>query len=459
MSVRKTSETAVIPMRSSSIPLLKIFLGSALINASVIAALAATGKGENPGVFAILFFLSLAGACTRNETFRSFTYTMIILSLVCLAMFFPIRQIGDFTLTLLIVPLLQIIMFTVGSQMSLKDFESVIRTPKAVGVGLVCQFTIMPLVGFSLAHLFSLEPEIAAGLILIGCSASGLASNVMAFLAKANLPLSVTLTVCATLVAPVMTPFLMGLLAGEFVPVDFWDMMGGVIRMVIFPIMAGVLFNALAYGRVARRTVVLELGAFILTIAVVQILLGVMGGDATLYGLGSILTIMFWVILLPPLVGLAFHAGFRGRKEMLDRTMAFASMTGIGVILTIITSAGRDSLMTIGLLLLLACLLHNVGGYLLGYWACRILRMDERTCRTIALEVGQQNGGLASGIAVEMGKAATVGLAPAVFGALMNVTGSGLATWWRRVPIAGDEDEGPDARESGKIEKVPFTST
>lgn len=407
-----------------------------------MGVLLVAGRGGDIGVFAILFFVGLAGACgTGQETFRSFTYTMVILSLVCLAMFFPIREVGGMTLTVLIVPLLQIIMFTVGSQMSLKDFEGVIRQPKAVGVGLVCQFSIMPLVGFSLAHAFALEPEIAAGLILIGCSSSGLASNVMAFLARANLPLSVTLTVCATLVAPIMTPFLMGVLAGQFVPVDFWNMMAGVIRMVIFPIMAGVLFNALAYGVVKRRTIVLELVGFTVAIATIQSVLGFIGGQPVT--VQSVLKIMLWVLVLPPLAGLVFNRLFRGKKKVLDRVMAFAAMAGIGVILTIITSAGRDALMTIGLLLLLACIIHNLGGYFLGYWSCRVLRMDERTCRTIALEVGQQNGGLASGIAVEMGKAATVGLAPAVFGALMNVTGSALATWWRRVPVKEDSVADP----------------
>ena len=106
-------------------------------------------------------------------------------------------------------------------------------------------------------------------------------------------------------------------------------------------------------------------------------------------------------------------------------------MLGIGVIITIITAAGSDSLMTIGLVLILACLIHNLTGYFLGYWGCRLLRMDKRSCQTIALEVGMQNGGLASGIALEMGKVATIGLAPAVFGPMMNITGSSLATWWR----------------------------
>jgi len=421
------------------------FLGAAAVCALVAAALALVGQGRAAGAFVVLLFLGLAGACAGGrETFRSFTYTMVILSAVALALFHPITRVGDLTLTVLIVPLLQVIMFTVGSQMSLKDFENVIRRPKAVGVGLVCQFTIMPLVGFSLAHAFRLEPEIAAGLILIGCSSSGLASNVMVFLARANLPLSVTLTVCATLAAPVMTPFLMKTLAGQFVPVDFWNMTSGVIRMVIFPIMAGVLFNAIAYGRVAKRTFWLEVAAFALTIVGVQFLLGAMSDAPERYAAKAILSIMLWVLVLPPAAGLIVNRLFRDRRDALSSIMALASMAGIAVILTIITSAGRDFLLAIGLLLLLACLLHNVGGYALGYWLCRLLRMDRTTCRTIALEVGQQNGGLASGIAVEMGKAATVGLAPAVFGALMNVTGSGLATYWRGVPTKDGPSAAPE---------------
>ena len=101
-------------------------------------------------------------------------------------------------------------------------------------------------------------------------------------------------------------------------------------------------------------------------------------------------------------------------------------------IIVVITAAGRDSLLEIGFLLVLACLLHNTTGYFLGYWICKLAKMDEKSCRTIALEVGMQNGGLASGIALQMGRVATIGLAPAVFGPMMNITGSSLATWWRR---------------------------
>ena len=123
-------------------------------------------------------------------------------------------------------------------------------------------------------------------------------------------------------------------------------------------------------------------------------------------------------------------------------------MSGIVVIISIITALGRDKLLSIGVLLVAACLLHNLAGYVLGYGACRLFGMDEATCRTIALEVGLQNGGMASGIADSLGKVATLGLAPAVFGPMMNITGSVLANWWsaRPVPSNAVESFSQDAR-------------
>ena len=141
---------------------------------------------------------------------------------------------------------------------------------------------------------------------------------------------------------------------------------------------------------------------------------------------------LLWFLMLPILAAMVFNNLAKGNKGMLDKVMAFVSMAGIGVIIVVITAAGRDSLLEIGFLLVLACLLHNTTGYLLGYWICRLARMDEKSCRTIALEVGMQNAGLASGIALQMGRVATIGLAPAVFGPMMNITGSSIATWWRR---------------------------
>jgi BASS family bile acid:Na+ symporter len=115
----------------------------------------------------------------------------------------------------------------------------------------------------------------------------------------------------------------------------------------------------------------------------------------------------------------------------MSKILSLLSMVGIAVIISIITATGRDSLLKVGALLMVTSLLHNLAGYSLGYGVSWLFGMPEKDRRTVAFEVGMQNGGLASGLALQMGKIATVGLAPAIFGPLMNVTGSALASWWR----------------------------
>jgi BASS family bile acid:Na+ symporter len=274
-------------------------------------------------------------------------------------------------------------MFGMGTAMSAGDFVGVARAPKAVFIGLTCQFSIMPFVGAGLAIAFDFGPEVAAGIILIGAAPSGLASNVMAYIANANLALSVTLTTVATLLAPFITPFYMQWLAGQYIPIDTWGMMWSIIQITLLPIVAGLVFNHFLHGR----------------------------------------------------------------TDWLDKLMPKVSMVGIALILMIMTAGGRDNLLEIGLALIVVALLHNVTGYLLGYWSCRALRLDEKSCRTIAFEVGLQNAGLATGLAQTMGKMATVGLVPTVFGSLMNITGATLATWWRDRPTGED----------GAVESVDYS--
>ncbi len=330
------------------------------------------GYGDNTGLLLTAFFVFLAIGFRGYEHLRGFSFTVIIFAAVTVAMFYPayFQEVGGYDLKNLFVPLLQIIMFGMGTAMSLKDFAGVVKMPKGVLVGVICQFTIMPFVGYSIAHLLGVDPEIAAGIILIGSAPSGLASNVMAYLAKANLALSVTLTAFATLLAPFVTPFMMGWLGGEFVEVDVLGMMWSMVKIVVIPVFAGLLFNYFAHGKF----------------------------------------------------------------KWLDDAMPIISMFGIAYIITIITAAGRDELLNVGLVLIAAGIFHNISGYFLGYWGARLFRMHERDCRTVALEVGMQNGGLASTLANEMGKVATIGLAPAIFGPVMNITGSILASYWRGKP-------------------------
>lgn len=403
-----------------------------------------TDYNQLTGPSLVLFFVSLAFGIRVNSFLRGFSYTIMIFAAVTLSMFYPSWFIkwGDFEVKSTIVPLLQVIMFGMGSQMSFRDFAGVIKMPKGVLLGLLCQFTIMPIIGFTIATSFGFPPEIAAGIVLVGSSPSGLASNVMSFIAKANLALSVTLTAFATMLAPLVTPTLMKYLAGQFVPIDFWSMMLSIINIVILPIVAGLMFNAIAYGSEKRKSILYQLLVYFLIITGKNIILYQTSDTELNEAILQFVKNIAWFLILPLVGGYFFKAIAKGSKEYLDKALAFVSMAGIAIIITVITAAGRDSLLEIGFLLILATLMHNSAGYLLGYWICKLARMDEKSCRTIALEVGMQNGGLASGIALEMGKVATIGLAPAVFGPMMNITGSSLATFWRGRQPKEEKGEG-----------------
>jgi BASS family bile acid:Na+ symporter len=327
---------------------------------------------EYAGPSLICFFIALGIFFQGHESLKGYSYSTMIFGVVTTVLYYPTHfiAIDGFKLTGLITPAIQIIMFGMGTSMSAKDFISVVKEPKAVIIGVVAQFTIMPLLGFTLANISGFSPEIAAGIILIGCSPSGLASNVMNYLAKANLALSITITSLTTLLAPFITPLLMKFLAGTFIEIDLYKMMWDIFKMIMIPIGAGLLFNKLVSGK----------------------------------------------------------------SKWLDTAMPYVSMLGIAAVIAFVTAAGRDNLLDIGLLLIVLVVIHNALGYLSGYWCARLLKLNERDCRTVAIEVGMQNAGLASGIAKEMGRIATVGLAPAVFGPLMNITGSILASHWHRKP-------------------------
>jgi BASS family bile acid:Na+ symporter len=389
------------------------------------------------GLLLTFFFIFLALSFHGFRTLKKFAYTVWIFAAVTVSMNYPqyFRELGGVNLQILIVPLLQIIMFGMGSQLSVKNFAEVIKMPKGVGVGVVSQFTIMPIVGFTVATVFGFPPEIAAGIILVGSSPSGLASNVMTFIAKANLALSVTLTTVATLLAPLMTPFLMKTLAGRLVPIEFWSMMLDIINIVILPIIAGLIFNTIGYVNEKRSNIIRQIVVFLFIIGLKNFINFQTTDVALQSQMGTLLQDVLLFQAFPILAAIILKKLSKGNRAWLDNAMSLISMVGIGVIITIITAAGRDSLIEIGLALLLACLIHNIMGFFLGYWGCRLLRMKENDARAVALEVGMQNGGLASGLALEMGKVATVGLAPAVFGPMMNVTGSSLANIWRRKPL------------------------
>jgi BASS family bile acid:Na+ symporter len=395
------------------------------------------------GIFLIAGFISLATGVRGFQKLKGFSYTIWIFTAVTASMFYPqyFTSIGDFQLKLLIVPLLQIIMFGMGSQMSFADFAGVIKMPKGVIIGVFLQFTIMPLVGLTIANIFSFPPEIAAGIILIGCVPSGLASNVMSFLARANLALAVTISAVTTLLSPFITPVLMKWLGGQFIEVDFWSMMLDILNMIILPVVAGFTFNLFAKRITSRKSTIVQLIAY----PVIILLTTLVYAKSKNAGLAEFtirfLISMGWFYFLPIAGAMILSRYLKGDNKIMERVLSLISMVGIAVIVTIITASGRDSLLQVGLLLVLTSLLHNFAGYTLGYSLAWITGMPERDRRTVAFEVGMQNGGLASGLALQMGKIATVGLAPAIFGPMMNVTGSVLANWWRGRPVKEDQIE------------------
>jgi BASS family bile acid:Na+ symporter len=392
-----------------------------------------TGKETITGPFLTGFFVSLALSFQGFPKLKSFSYTIWIFAAVTASMYYPEYFIsaGNFELKKLIVPLLQIIMFGMGSQMSVNDFAGVIKMPKGVIIGIVSQYSIMPLVGFTIAYMFNFPTEIAAGVLLIGCAPSGLASNVMSYIARANLALAVTLAAIATLLSPLMTPLLMKTLAGQYIEIKFWSMMLDIINMMILPIIAGFIFNLFSKGIISRKGKIIQLLSYLLII-VLKNFIYLKSAEVSLQAAGmSLVKDMIWFFILPIIIASALKAIFKDFEKWMDKVLSFVSMAGIAVIITIITAAGRDSLLDVGLLLILATLIHNLAGYSLGYFFAKLFKMSEKDCRTVAFEVGMQNGGLASGLALQMGKIATVGLAPAIFGPLMNITGSSLATYWR----------------------------
>jgi BASS family bile acid:Na+ symporter len=356
-------------MSKSSTPKI-LFSVSALFLAGYVIATVA-GVHHYAGWLLMAFFLLVALGFRSYEILKGYSFTVMIFAAASLAMYYPqyFISVGDFKLSRLIVPLMQIIMFGMGTGLSIKDFARVVRMPKGVIAGVMCHYIIMPLVAFTITLIFDFPDEIAAGIILIGSCPNGLASNVMTYLARANLALSVTLTAISTVIAPFVTPLFMQLLAGQYIEIDFWKMVIDITQIVIIPVSAGLVFNYFLHGKF----------------------------------------------------------------KILDDIMPFLSMGGIVLIIVVITSIGRNELLVVGPMLLIAVLMHNTSGYFLGYWSGRLLRMSERDCRTIAIEVGLQNAGLGSSLALSMGK--LVGLPAAIFAPVMNITGSSLALWWRARPL------------------------
>ncbi|WP_295166304.1 bile acid:sodium symporter family protein [uncultured Paracoccus sp.] len=238
-------------------------------------------------------------------------------------------------LTPWIVTLLGIIMFGMGLTISGRDFAEVLRRPVNVGVGVASQFLIMPLLAVALTMIIPMSPEVAAGVILVGCCPGGTSSNVMTYLAKGDVALSVACTSVTTLMAPIVTPFLMLMLASEYLPVDAWAMFQSIVKVVLFP---------LALGLAAQK-------------------------------------------LLPAFVRAAVPA------------LPLVSVTGIVLIVAAVVGASKGAIVQSGMMIFAVVVLHNMLGYLIGFIAARLAGLDLAARKAIAIETGMQNSGLAAALA------------------------------------------------------------
>ena len=238
-------------------------------------------------------------------------------------------------LTPYIVTLLGIIMFGMGLTLSLDDFREVARRPVDVGIGVASQFVIMPAIAVILTMLIPMSPEVAAGVILVGCCPGGTSSNVMTYLSKGDVALSVACTSVTTLAAPVVTPFLVWLFASQYLPVDAMAMLISIIKVVLLPLALGFALQKLVPGIVTRAVPAL------------------------------------------PLV----------------------SVVGIVLIVAAVVGASKAAIASTGFLIFLVVVLHNGIGYLLGYLAAKVSGLSIAKRKAIAIEVGMQNSGLGAALA------------------------------------------------------------
>ena len=394
---------------------------------------------------AVVALVSLAIGLRVINVLRGYRYTVWIMAAVVAGMLYPeaFKSWGPVELRnkWLMLVIIQMVMFGMGIQMKLNDFSGLGRTGKGVVIGLLCHFSVMPLMGWLLTRIFHFEPEIAAGIILIGSTSSGLASNVMVYLARANLILSVVVTAMATMAAPFFTPLLMKLLAGTLIKIDVVNMMMEIIKIVIVPIGAALLHDYLknASSKGIRVIIVLFIVAVFWLAALPLGWWNFLSENITSAHLLQSIEI-FGFLLGAVIAGIVYHL-LAQLYPRLDNVMPYCSMFGIIYFTTVTTAAGHENLLKTGWLLFLCSVLHNAAGYFFGYWLARLFRLDKNSSRTIAFEVGLQNAGMASGLAAGMGKLGTLGLPAAVFSPWMNISGSILANFWRKHPVQDVEEE------------------
>ena len=279
-----------------------------------------------------------------------------------------------------IIWMLGIIMFGMGMTMTVDDFKGVLHSPKAVVIGVVAQFMVMPGLAYLLCQLFQLPPAIAIGVILVGCCPGGTASNVITYMAKGNTALSVACTSVSTILAPVLTPAIFYLLASQWIEINAMSMLGSILQVVLFPI----------------------------------------------------------------ILGLIVRSVLKQKVETYIQVMPLISVLAIVAIVAAIIAGSKAQILESGLLILAVVALHNGLGYLLGFGASRLFKLPYADSKAIAIEVGMQNSGLGVALAAVHFAASPITAVPsAIFSLWHNISGPALATYWasKANPIKTDPIE------------------
>ena len=266
-----------------------------------------------------------------------------------------------------IIPLLMLIMFCMGITLKVDDFKRVLKRPKIIALTVVLQFLFMPLFAFLISKMLNLSEELLIGMILVGAVSGGTASNVIAFLAKADVALSITMTVVSTLFSIIITPYLTLFYVGETIPVPAFSMLLSILKIVLVPVIAGIIINHFFNKYIEKRHDV--------------------------FALLSILSIIF--------------------------------------IIGIVIGLNESRLATVGLILMVAIASHNLLGFISGFYVAKLFGYDKTICKTVAIEVGMQNSGLAVVLAMKYFSALSA-LPGAIFSIWHNIAGSILAGIWSK---------------------------
>ncbi len=363
----------------------RFFLVLCTLSLMITLVLLILGRTSVVGPFVVGFFFFLALYVRKHPVLSVIAFSVWMMTFIAAPMFYPavFTRWGQFELKSALMVIIMSVMFCMGTTLSIDDFKRVFIMPHAVFIGVFLQYSVMPFVAKGVA-MFNTNNEVAAGIILTGSSPGGVASNVIAYLAGGNVALSVTMTAVSTMFSPIMTPTMTKWLAGVYVPVDFWDMVLSIFKMIIIPIGGGLISHAFLerMGRV--------------------------------------------------------HPVYARIYDFIMRALPKYSMFAIVIACAIMTANARDQLLMgpIVFSVVLSVIVHNFFGLTLGYWGARMARLGERECRTIAIEVGLQNSGMAAVLAMNVLKSQVASIPGVVYSSWHNITGAILASYWKRkVPV------------------------